>query len=265
MSALIFVALAIAWASYLLPKAWGHHVDGDESGPIGTFSSRIRVLARREAINRREARLVIDDQRAAADRVRRPVGPARAGARSAARRRRRVLSMILIACVVVFGLAFYGTVEPSYAAIPATLLVSWLVACRLMVKAEASHKHAETSHMRVEKSQEHAETSQMRAESAVAREGDPAADADTRVVPRVEMETSADPGLWDPVPVTLPTYVSKSPAARRTIRSIDLDSTGVWTSGRSELDSRLAQEAEAEAEINANRVGGSDEHQAVGS
>ena len=39
------------------------------------------------------------------------------------------------------------------------------------------------------------------------------------------------------MPVTLPTYVTKS-AARRTVRSIDLESSGVWTSGRSEIDSR---------------------------
>jgi hypothetical protein len=53
-----------------------------------------------------------------------------------------------------------------------------------------------------------------------------------------------DPELWDPVPVTLPTYVSK-PSARRSVRTIDLDSTGVWTSGRTEADSALAREAEA--------------------
>jgi hypothetical protein len=53
-----------------------------------------------------------------------------------------------------------------------------------------------------------------------------------------------DPSLWDPVPTTLPTYVSKPPA-RRSVRSIDLDSTGVWTSGRSEADSALAREADA--------------------
>ncbi len=49
---------------------------------------------------------------------------------------------------------------------------------------------------------------------------------------------------WDPVPVTLPTYVTKEPAARRSVRTIDLDSTGVWTSGRSEIDSALARGAE---------------------
>ena len=53
-----------------------------------------------------------------------------------------------------------------------------------------------------------------------------------------------DPSLWDPMPVTLPTYVTEPAAARRTVRTIDLDSTGVWTSGRSEADTALAREAE---------------------
>ena len=36
--------------------------------------------------------------------------------------------------------------------------------------------------------------------------------------------------LWDPLPVTLPTYVTK-PKARRTVRTIDLGEPGTWTSG----------------------------------
>ena len=51
-------------------------------------------------------------------------------------------------------------------------------------------------------------------------------EADTDTFAAVE----ADPDLWDPVPVTLPTYVGKA-AAQRTVRTIDLDATGVWTSG----------------------------------
>ena len=50
---------------------------------------------------------------------------------------------------------------------------------------------------------------------------------------------------WTPVPVTLPTYVAKAPAGR-TVRTIDLDSTGVWSSGRNEADSQLAREADAQ-------------------
>ena len=45
------------------------------------------------------------------------------------------------------------------------------------------------------------------------------------------------------MPVTLPTYVGKA-TAQRTVRTIDLDATGVWTSGRSEADSQLARDAE---------------------
>ena len=73
------------------------------------------------------------------------------------------------------------------------------------------------------------------------------------------------PGGWDPVPVTLPTYVGKEPAARRTVRTIDLDSTGVWTSGPLAADSEIAREAdeaertakERSAEADRRRVSGS--------
>ena len=46
------------------------------------------------------------------------------------------------------------------------------------------------------------------------------------------------------MPVTLPTYVSKPAAERRTVRTIDLDSTGVWTSGRTESDAAIARQAD---------------------
>ena len=44
--------------------------------------------------------------------------------------------------------------------------------------------------------------------------------------------------------VPLPTYVSKA-VAPRSVSTIDLDSTGVWSSGRSASDSALAREADA--------------------
>ena len=49
------------------------------------------------------------------------------------------------------------------------------------------------------------------------------------------------------MPVTLPTYVTKPAATRRTVRTIDLDSTGVWTSGRTDADSQIAREADEAA------------------
>ena len=69
-------------------------------------------------------------------------------------------------------------------------------------------------------------------------------------IPVVAAEPPAprDPNAWDPVDVPLPTYVSK-PVAQRSVRTIDLDSTGVWSSGRSEADSALVREQAPAAEL----------------
>lgn len=49
-------------------------------------------------------------------------------------------------------------------------------------------------------------------------------------VPSVSTQGTA---LWDPLPVTLPTYVTK-PRVGRTVRTIDFDAPGAWTSGHLE-------------------------------
>ena len=74
-----------------------------------------------------------------------------------------------------------------------------------------------------------------------------------------------DPTLWDPVPVTLPTYVTKPAATRRTVRTIALDDSGVWTSGNTEGDSRLAREAEAADQTSRTTRRQGDDQRAVGS
>ncbi len=87
----------------------------------------------------------------------------------------------------------------------------------------------------------------------------------TEEVPVVTGNQLREPGGWDLVPVTLPTYVTKPVAERRTVRTIDLDSTGVWTSGRTDADSALAREGEqADRERRAQREQG-EAGRAVGS
>ena len=233
LSGLIFVALAIAWAAYLIPKALRHHDDVVRGRSIDRFSQSMRVLARREPVSARMARLVVAPARAATAAVvsTKPTAASpdpdevfalRRLATHATRRRRRVLSLLLVALVGVAAVCASGRLTWPYVAIPAALLLAWLVACRLMVQRERAWGPAVL-----------VEPSAVAAEAGETSSGDPVA-AD---VPR-------DPTLWDPVPTTLPTYVSKPPA-RRSIRTIDLDSTGVWTSGRTEADSALAREAEA--------------------
>jgi hypothetical protein len=235
MSALIFVALAVAWAAYLIPKALRHHGDASETRAVETFSDQMRVIARREPTSASTTRLVVAGAGPNA------AGPEelrarRAAAAQATRRRRRVLSLILIAGVVVGGLAVNGTIDAPYAAIPAGLLVAWLIACRVMVKSERRGLAPAA-----------AATPSAAAETPTPPKYlEVGGDDDTTSIPRVSAQAGppADPTLWDPVPVTLPTYVTKPAAARRTVRSIDLESSGVWTSGRTEVASRIAREAE---------------------
>lgn len=275
-SALIFVALAVAWVAYLLPKALEHHEAGARSRTVDRFSHTMRVLARREPVDRRSTRLVKAGQAVA---TANPVTPAepvepveavragepesaprpgisitdtgswalagqrpvrRGAAASAARRRRRVLSVILVVTAMVASCAVGKVIHWAWIAAPLTVLVAWLVACRVMVKGEQAARRA----ARV--------TRAMRPPTPAAvveaddRVDDPDATSEVPVVRAELAEAAAEQteAGWAPVPVTLPTYVSK-PAARRSVSTIDLDSTGVWTSGRTAADSALAREADA--------------------
>ena len=239
LSALIFVALAVAWAVYLIPKALRHHDDVVRGRSVERFSHTMRVLARREPVNRRDARLVVAPARAKSTPVVTTKGPVRVEvsretAQRATRRRRRVLGLILLANVAVVTVAAFAVIDWWYVAIPVGLLVAWLVACRLMVRRErpvrVERDHAESTTPVVEEVEEAAMPDPVE---------EPWDDTPTGQTPAI-----ADPSLWDPMPVTLPTYVGKPAAERRTVRTIDLDSTGVWTSGRTEADSQIAREAD---------------------
>jgi hypothetical protein len=254
-SALIFVALAVAWAVYLIPKALEHHEEGARTRTVERFSATLRVLARREPVSRRKARLVATSttgksgtpaaaptstatiERTASRRA----SPAqltaeqhrarRRAAARAAKRRLRVVTLILVANAAVAGVAYFQVIDWVWCAVPVGVLVVWLVACRLMVKRERAELRP-----RGRIPAEPPADKPTDATGEIAR-----ADAD---VLGGEPAEERDPDSWDPVSVPLPTYVSK-PMAQRTVSTIDLDSTGVWSSGRSAADSKLAREAEA--------------------
>ena len=297
LSALIFVALAVAWAVYLIPKALKHHDEVVRSRSVEKFSHTMRVLARREPVDRRNARLVVSPIRAA---LRPPVetkahaepevvaasvttevtrevtatvstGPApssqpsralspvaeRASARRAAKRRRNVLSLVLLANAVVVGLAVAKVVAWPWVAVPVAVLVAWLVACRVSVRAERRQRALRSAieigmppivEEELDESDLTGEITvtppQPRVPDAPAEPAaaSPAADAPAVVTGEVQVV-----GGWDMVPTTLPTYVSKPAAQRRTVSTIDLDSTGVWSSGHNDGDSALARSAEQSA------------------
>ncbi|MFC5176887.1 hypothetical protein [Nocardioides taihuensis] len=287
LSAFIFVALAVAWAVYLVPKALRHHDDVVRSRSVERFSHTMRVLARREPVaarrSRGEARLVVTPGRGrsvpevttkpssaaavaeaheVAEAAEVPAAPARdlspaarrEAAATAARRRRRVLGLLLGVLVAVAAVAASGVISWWWTAAPTGLLVAWLVACRLMVRSERAARRPGA----IVPSGPSRETE---AAPEDAPEEDAFAEAHTASTPAI-----TDEGLWDPMPVTLPTYVSK-PAATRTVRTIDLESTGVWTSGRTESDAALAREADeaGRAERAERKRRNDDDGRAVGS
>lgn len=55
----------------------------------------------------------------------------------------------------------------------------------------------------------------------------------------VSLPTADGGSLWDPLPITLPTYVDK-PIAARTIRKIELGEAGTWSAGHSAAASKAA-------------------------
>lgn len=258
LSGVIFAVLAVAWAVYLIPMALRHHDEVARTRSIDRFSNAMRVLARREPVNRRDARLVVTPARAGdnprvlaptakptAGPAPRPVRPqaARQAARAAARRRRRILMFLFVATLGVADLAAYAVVPWWSVAVPAGITLLYLVLCRTQVRrertatwdralAEAAEAEPEASH------------------DVGPLEIDP--NEDTIAIPVVVLDAVAVPtedggSLWDPLPMTLPTYVGK-PAARRTVRTIDLSEPGTWSSGRSEEDSQLVAEAVAAAD-----------------
>ncbi|WP_300599416.1 hypothetical protein [uncultured Nocardioides sp.] len=281
LSPLIFVALAVAWAVYLVPQALKHHDEVVRSRSVDRFSHTMRVLARREPVSRTSSRLVVTPGRtpsapvvttkessataepaaqppagAAAESAPapKPLPPAvrREAARRAARRRRRVLIALTLGLVAVVALAAFSVVAWPYVAIPGALMVAWLVACRLMVRRERGVSGplsriptvpVAAQAQAAEVAEEADDLSEDTAEVAVVETplAEPAAGPDPHV------PDPAAPGLWNPVPVTLPTYVSKPAAERRSVRTIDLDATGVWTSGRTDADAALVREAEERA------------------
>jgi hypothetical protein len=253
LSALIFVALAVAWAVYLIPKALQHHEDAVRSRSVDRFSHTMRVLARREPVNRRNARLVVSPGRTPSapivttKHVTTPIqdqaAPApltRAAALRATRRRRRVLGLILVSLLATTAVAAFGVISWWYVAVPGAVLVAWLVACRLMVRHEQTRQFDAWLHEAATGEQPAIKAElPARAETA----GDPIDPVDP-LDDTTSTPTITDPSLWDPMPVTLPTYVGKAAAQARSVRTIDLDSTGVWTSGRTEADAAIARRAD---------------------
>jgi hypothetical protein len=268
LSAVIFVVLALAWAVYLIPKALKHHDEMASDRLVHGHSDKVRILSRKaraaaaevaEAVTPVASKPAYDvasdpgyPSRKAASLETEPVfapTTSRATARKAAQRRRRVLGMLVLALVAVWALTWLAYLPIWAPAVPGALVVAWLVVARLSVRKQQRRRrvapHAEIDDDDVPApASAPAERVEAPAFTSNADEFlDQLADEDTAGLARDEIEAAlaSEGSLWDPLPMTLPTYVNKA-RARRTVRTIEL--TGISSSGHDETDSTLAREAQ---------------------
>lgn len=235
------MVLAFAWALYLIPKAVKQQDETGRNRPVDGFSSAMRVLARSEPADEPTRVACPPAARRAAARV---------AARAAARRRRRITLVLLLADLVTVALAAFAVAPWWTVAVPAALTLLYLALCRRQVSRENMGLWAPQARsgaasaprrraVRVDTGHTSApldgRPGTQDAGSSISQEmvPDPATESETV---GVAADTVDDGTLWDPLPLTLPTYVNKARASR-TVRTIDLGVPGTWSSGRDEADS----------------------------
>jgi hypothetical protein len=257
LNGILFGAVVVMWGVFLVPWALRRYDEATSVRPIETFSDALRVLGRRrEQPPPVAARGSLQAHPPATGGASvRP--PSRAAARAAAARRRHVLITLLALTLVVVVLALLGIVPGWAVAVPGGLVVGWLVLCRVQVRSEDRaawvRRRSGSGDAPNDEKTVAITTGDVVAPSAppYAREENaaPVSDEDLVEATSVAVPVTAEDGssLWDPLPVTLPTYVNK-PRAARSIRTIDLGAPGAWTSGHVEGEQTEMPAAEGETE-----------------
>jgi hypothetical protein len=226
---LIYVAIVAAWAAYLVPM-WLKRGDEARRQPVVPSSGEARVLSRDPS---RPRYVVRPPGTAVADDTSPPKRyvPNRAR-RVAAMRRRRVLSILTLSLLSVVALAGLAMVPWWSVAIPGAAILGFVVLTRVQLRRQARTRARLAAERRT----------RIQAQHDRGPAGKPAPSVDEEMTIEVKLpdvpapakpvETPAAEGLWDPVPVTLPTYVLKEKAPDRTVRTISLTDDEVFSSAR---------------------------------
>jgi hypothetical protein len=234
---LIYVAIVAAWAAYLVPMLLKRNDEASARRSAEKYSSsEARVLSRATDVQAR-SRYVVRPPGSPDEVTEDPSPPARyvpnRARRVAAMRRRRVLSILTLSLLSVTALASFSMVGWWTLAVPATMIVGFVVLTRVQLRRQARERAAVAAERRAEADAHHdrgpatapplSPDQEMTIEVKLPVTPEPA--ASTRPEPRTD-------GLWDPVPVTLPTYVMKEKAPDRTVRTISLSGPEVFSSAR---------------------------------
>jgi hypothetical protein len=166
---------------------------------------------------------------------------ARRRASSAALRRRRILAGLLVTTLVV---AVATPLSPLPAWSPLVglgLMIAFLVHVRLQIRAghvvtrsrDAARRRSRSRLLRFDALERLRTVRRELAEERAAedRRWQEAEEAEARLRAEEEERRAAAEAGWNPVPVPLPTYVTKPPAPRRA-PPIDLTNPGAWTAAQ---------------------------------
>lgn len=246
---LIYVAIVAAWAAYLVPMLLKRNDEASARRSAEKYSSSAaRVLSRQTDVQARSRYVVrppgSSPDTSSPDSVSPDEGtedppptryvPNRAR-RVAAMRRRRVLSILTLSLLTVTALASFQMVAWWTLAVPATLIVGFVVLTRVQLRRQARDRAALAAERQARADAHHdrgpatapspsSPDHELTVEVKLPVAAEPAA-SETKPEPRTD-------GLWDPVPVTLPTYVMKEKAPDRTVRTISLSGPEVFSSAR---------------------------------
>jgi len=215
----IFAAIAIAWLAYLVPhfvrRSEAELVE-EQSEIAGRFTESMRIIRHGTAPLLNQDLVEIATFEVSTPMTRRAaVNDLRRLEHVAAARRRRVLVVLLAALSLVLGLCGAGLASWWLLALPGGLLLAFLVVARFSVRA--MRRDLDARYRAVQQGSNESTVLLTRRDLAAAA---PAAAA-------AATPAAAKTGvLWDPVPITMPTYVSK-PLAPRTVRTIDLSAPGL--------------------------------------
>ncbi|MCW2770681.1 MAG: hypothetical protein JWR27_2114 [Aeromicrobium sp.] len=243
---MIIAFVVVVWAAYFIPLALRRYDEASKNDSVETSGSLGRVISRPTPAPAAPVVAEKSDVKpvaapAATEKPARTLD--RPAARLAARRRRRTLLTLLALTAVVAILAGLGVAPVWALAVPVVLDIAWLVACRVQVRGElglAVPKLPRKSETPVALDEEDTiivsgqfediNPGRKHQMESVALEVNA---LDDQIVIAVPSVSTAGEALWDPLPVTLPTYVTK-PRAGRTVRTIDFSQPGTWTSGHIE-------------------------------
>jgi hypothetical protein len=274
---IIYAAIVVAWAAYLLPLVRHHREQPSATSP-GRVTGAMRVLGKRSSGARTLDEPAEPDVAAAVE-VSRP-------RYDAAARRRRVLFLILATAIVIGVFAFVGLVPWWSLAVPGGLLVGFVVLARLSVRAaHAARRRAKNQPVPESQPADNqvaaARTSRRARRHAPATTDTDALPVSAAAVTTPTAPTVADPATdpaaawvahspvdaWDPLPVTLPTYVTKDAAPARRVRTIDLSGAAAFSAGRLPEAELLSRQPQTVQELSADERRSDDEgtaHSATG-